>query len=65
MNERGNKAQEVHRLLAAGRELSDEQRLLLIRLRARFEDLWARREVAQRQARPEHSQPAMLHATDR
>jgi hypothetical protein len=40
----GDKSHEVRRLLAAGRELSYEQRLSLLRLHARTEELWERRE---------------------
>jgi hypothetical protein len=44
MDETENKSTAVRRLLAAGRELSDEQRSQLHRLRALSDELWERRE---------------------
>ncbi|HWQ14938.1 MAG TPA: hypothetical protein VNL77_19225 [Roseiflexaceae bacterium] len=38
------KAQAIHRMVKSGRELTDEQRLALLRLNQRFDQLWARRE---------------------
>lgn len=46
MDETGDKAHEVRRMLSAGHELSYEQRLALMRLRERFDELWERRERA-------------------
>ena len=43
------KAQAVRRMLSAGRELSDEQRMALLRLHQRFEQLWE-----QRWGQPQH-----------
>lgn len=55
MNETGNKSHEVRRMLAAGRELSDEQRRSLLRLQARLDKLWERREGSQGRAAEQHS----------
>jgi hypothetical protein len=39
-----NKGEEVRRLLAAGRELTEEQRRRLLQLQARMDWLWEQRE---------------------
>lgn len=54
MSETGNKSHEVRQMLAAGRELSDEQRRSLLRLQARLDKLWERREGAQGRAPEQH-----------
>jgi hypothetical protein len=50
------KAQAVRRMLQAGRELTDEQRLALLRLNQRFDMLWSRREGSASQLTGEPAQ---------
>jgi uncharacterized protein YeaC (DUF1315 family) len=49
MSNTDNKGAEVRRLLAAGRELTEEQRRRLLQLQARMDSLWEQRESSEAQ----------------
>jgi hypothetical protein len=65
MSETSDKAQMVRRMLAAGRELSEEQRSSLLRLHARFEQLWAQREASDQTAASQEREPSRARPQER